>query len=154
MQPYETVVKCMQGLKTEAYTTRNDFTEFNKPNIERILKANGCRFWKTKAQRITEFGSNPINLKTATREELVSDVKGVGMKLASMFLRDTRNADLAVMDVHTKRWLAEQLEKRGVPYPKRYEDEEKWMLQLAKEQGTTIRELDYKIWDAGRIGNR
>ena len=76
------------------------------------------------------------------------------MKLASMFLRDTRNVELAVMDVHTKRWLAEQLEKRGVLYPKRYEDEENWMLQLAKEQGTTIRELDYKIWDAGRIGNR
>ena len=144
----------MEGLKAEKYTTRGDFTEFNKPNIERILKANGCRFWKTKAQRIVEFGSNPINLKVATREELVNNVKGVGMKLASMFLRDTRNIDLAVMDVHTKRWLAKQLEMRNIPYPKKYEDEEKLMLQFAKEHNTTIRELDYAIWNTGRIGNK
>ena len=54
-----------------------------------------------------EFSNNTINLRTATRDELVKNVKGIGYKLASMFLRNTRGEEYAVMDVHTKRYLKE-----------------------------------------------
>lgn len=154
LQPYETVVKCIQGLKAELYTTRGDLTNINSDRIGQILKQNGCRFWKTKLKYFLEFGQNDIDLKTATRQEIVDSVKGVGMKLASMFLRDTRGSDYAVMDVHTIRWLKEQLEQRGIDFPTKYEEQEKHMLQIAKEKGKSIRDLDYEIWDGNRIGNR
>ena len=55
-----------------------------------VLKEAGHRFPNPTAEFIVLFGLSDVNLKTISRNLLVRNVKGIGMKLASMFLRNTR----------------------------------------------------------------
>jgi len=152
---YEMVCKAFDELKSMKMTKRKDIMKWREDMIENALKRVGYRFPKQQAGRIKDFGYNSIDLKTATREELVRDIKGVGMKLASMFLRNTRGHKYAVIDVHTDRWLEKELKAYDQWKPKMsYVAKEKAFINFAKILGKTPMELDLEIWQENRIGNR
>jgi len=155
--PYEMVCRTFDALKKSKMTKRRDIMKWREDMIEATLRKAGYRFPKQQAERIKAFGYSGIDLREATREELVENIKGIGMKLASMFLRNTRGEDYAVIDVHTDRWLMANLMKayRGkVKAPRTYEEKEKYFKEFAKAKGMTTKELDLEIWQKNRIGNR
>ncbi|KKM22916.1 hypothetical protein LCGC14_1620430 [marine sediment metagenome] len=153
--PYEKCCQAFDALKKSGMTTRRKLRKCTPLMVKLELKNTGYRWANQKAKYLMEFADNPINLKTATREEMVKNVKGVGMKLASMFLRNTRGHEYAVIDVHTDRWLEKELKAYDQWKPKMsYEEKEKAFINFAKILGTTPKELDLKIWQENRIGNR
>jgi len=153
--PYEMVCRTFDELKKMKMTKRKDIMKWREDMIENALKRAGYRFPKQQAGRIKAFGYSSIDLKKATREELVRDIKGIGMKLASMFLRNTRGHQYAVIDVHTDRWIERELKAYDQWRPKMsYEEKEKAFINFAKILGKTPMELDLEIWQKNRIGNR
>lgn len=146
--PYEKVCLAFNNLDREGLTVRKNLRKASLNKIVKILKDSGYRFYNQSAVFIKEFGKNKIDLRTATREELTK-IPGIGMKLASMFLRNTRGEDYAVIDVHLKRFLKEK-GKLG----KNYLENEKNLKEIAKEMGMSVAELDYLVWEERRIGNR
>jgi len=153
--PYEMVCRVFDALKKSKMTKRKDIMKWREDMIEITLREAGYRFPKQQAERIKAFGYSGVDLRTVTREELVRDVKGIGMKLASMFLRNTRGHQYAVIDVHTDRWIQKNF---GVPDDKykkmSYEQKEDWFIQASELLGKTPMELDLEIWQKNRIGNR
>lgn len=153
--PYEMVCKVFDALKKKNLTTRKGLDKAMTYTIRNTLKGAGYRFPMQHATRLKAFGKNDINLRKATRNELVKNIKGIGMKLASMFLRNTRGEDYAVLDVHTLRWLQtnhkfpDDIWKRMT-----YQEKETFFRLDAKFLGKTTKELDLEIWQKMRVGNR
>jgi thermostable 8-oxoguanine DNA glycosylase len=171
--PYESVCKAFDVLKRNNLTTRKQLLEAQKYEINKMLSSVGYRWANQKARYLKAFAENDIDLKTATRDEIVKKVKGVGYKLASMFLRNTRGEDHAVLDVHILRWIKEQIKTKCLHneslYPSKsydlsnvdvilkgltYKEIEDLFRDMAKERGKTMTQLDIEIWNENRIGNR
>lgn len=148
---YESVCKAWNELDGAGMTTRKGLKRADTILIKGVLASVGYRWAGQKAQYLKHFANNKIDLKTASRKELVNSVYGIGMKLASMFLRNTRGHQYAVLDVHTLRFLQKEL---GDKMPKKYEDQEKMFISIAKMRNMNPMELDLKIWQENRIGNR
>lgn len=157
--PYEMVCRTFDALKSNGMTQRKNIRKYHVSNIVKVLRSSGYRFPNQHARRIWEFGYNEINLKTATREDIIKNINGIHYKLASMFLRNTRGLDYAVMDVHTRRWLRNWLQNNSKLTTEKikkltYEQEEDYFKAVATLLCTTTKELDLKIWDENRVGNR
>ena len=153
--PYEKVCKAFNHLDKNGLTTREGIKQIFYPGKDKAYIASklqevGYRFPNQAAEFLILFASNPIDLRTSSRDEIVKNVKGIGYKLASMFLRNTRGEEYAVLDVHIKRWL----EERGFDPKANYKDLEHIFCHLAKGMGKTPYELDMEIWQGRRIGNR
>ena len=148
---YPKVCEAFNALKSYGLITRKSLKKSNQEELLTILTEVGYRWANQKAYYLMDFAHNRINLKTATRKQLVGSILGVGMKLASMFLRNTRGEDFAVMDIHTKDWLYSQLFNKGIKRNSlSYEEEEKWFKKLAKSHARTTAQLDYDIWNYRR----
>lgn len=157
--PYEMVCKSFNYLRKNKMTTRKNLKIKSPELIELVLRDSGYRFPKQHAKRIATFGNNPIDLSKATRDEIVEKVKGVHYKLASMFLRNTRGLDYAVLDVHTRRWLRKELLENSMLKEheiKRlsYAEEEDYFKSIAKIYGKSTKDLDLEIWQKMRVGNK
>ena len=153
---YEKCCEAFDALKKDGLTTRRALSLSSPDSVKNILKSVGYRWANQKAKYLTEFGRNNIDLMSATRKEIVGNVKGVGMKLASMFLRNTRGEKYAVLDRHTLRYvdiMAMKILRKHGPL-KTYEEKEKFFIELAEAQGKTVAELDMEIWQRERVGNK
>lgn len=146
---YEKVCVAFNALDQVGFTERKIIKKTSLEEIVRVLKQAGFRFPNRTGGYIKLFGNNTINLSIATREEIVTQIPGMGMKLASMFLRNTRGEKVAVLDVHIKNYLKE----RNL-LGKKYLESEKNFLELAKKMGIPAQDLDHAIWQKNRIGNR
>lgn len=152
---YEMVCKTFDALKKNKMTKRKDIMKWREDMIELTLRNSGYRFPKQHAKRIKDFGYSMIDLRKATRKELVDNINGIGMKLASMFLRNTRGHKYAVIDVHTDRWIQKNYKFPDDVYKRmRYEEKEKWFIEAAEFLGKSPMDLDLEIWQENRIGNR
>ncbi len=153
--PYEKCCEAFNALNDAGMTTRKKLRNHTPLPIKLELQSVGYRWANQKSKYLHEFAHNDIDLKTATRDEIVKNIKGVGMKLASMFLRNTRGHQYAVIDIHTDRWIQKNF---GVPDDKykkmSYEQKEEWFIQASELLGKTPMELDLEIWQENRIGNR
>lgn len=149
---YKMVCNTFDYLEAYQLTSRKALGNSTENFIKAILKVAGYRFPSTHAKRLKAFGDNNIDLRTASREEMVKNISGIGMKLASFFLRNTRGEDMAVMDVHTKRWLYNKLGKK--PNSLTYNQEEEAFKKIAKKMGYETQDLDLKIWQENRVGNK
>lgn len=86
----------------------------------------------------------------SSRKYLISKVNGMGMKLASHFLRNIGMSGLAILDVH----ILDGLKKRGIVSNEdilklnydRYTAVEQLMISYAQEVGITVDELDFLLW--------
>jgi thermostable 8-oxoguanine DNA glycosylase len=146
-QPYAKVCKAFDALSKEGIVSRTVLEFTSVEEIASILKSTGYRFPNQTARFLHEFGKNQIDLKTATRDDLVKNIKGIGPKLASMFLRNTRGAVMAVLDIHTRRWMAEKGYDPKMPYDKL----EAAFIEEAKKLGKDPRTLDLEIWEERRL---
>lgn len=109
------------------------------PILWKLLKRNYIEFCHCRDKERVLQGS---------RLHLVSFVKGMGMKLASQFLRNVGMRGLAILDVH----ILDHLKERGLIQPtsaltkKQYCDIEGVMRDYAKTVGITLDELDLLWW--------
>jgi N-glycosylase/DNA lyase len=77
------------------------------------------------------------------REWLVKNVRGIGMKAASHFLRNLGATDLAIIDVHVLKYLHVTNWKANKT---RYLAVEEHFNKIAEQQGITPAELDAIVW--------
>jgi len=140
--------------------TEKDF-QHNTFNPESILrnKEHYIRFHHTKAEHLQlskeRFSEIHIFLQQQhpafeSREWLVRNVKGLGYKEATHFLRNIgKNDDLAILDRHILRNLKRYGAIKAIPKTlsrKTYFQIEKQFQQFAQRGGIPINELDLLFW--------
>ncbi len=89
------------------------------------------------------------------REWLVKNIKGLGYKEASHFLRNIGFTDLAILDIHILNVLSKHgiIEKPRTLTKKRYLQIEEKMRRVAEKLGLNLSELDLYLWymETGRV---
>ena len=131
-------------------------------NPEPVLRRKDLyiRFHRTKARHLLELRKRYSSVENqllngSTSEELrqwlVDNVKGLGWKEASHFLRNIGHRNLAILDRHILRNLVRHRVLRGLPptlTPKRYRAIEKRFHKFAREIHIPIDELDLLFWSS------
>jgi N-glycosylase/DNA lyase len=125
-------------------------------NIASVIRMNKHRFHNNKAKYIVgarEF----CNVKdilaglesVEAREWLVENVKGLGMKEASHFLRNVGHKDLAILDRHILNLMFDRgylLERPKTLTPKQYLAVEETFNMIAENLEMSSAELDLYMW--------
>ena len=132
------------------------FLKSPKENISYVIRQNKHRFHNNKARYIVEarkFEHIKAILskmpELQAREFLVENVKGLGYKEASHFLRNTGSKGLAILDRHILNLMAENdylKEKPKTLSKKTYLKIEEKFNSLAKYVNMTSAELDLYMW--------
>jgi len=121
------------------------------------------RFYKTKAKYLLEArrlfrGNGTFRIREkldlrhvrTTRDRLVQQVKGLGYKEASHFLRNVGlGEDLAILDIHVLRSLKKFGILRVLPSsltPKRYLAIEEKLRHFSRRTGIPLSHLDLLLW--------
>ena len=148
---------CIQILKDKDFING----EFR---IEDILQKH-TRFYRNKSKYLilmkttkdTLFGElSQIKSPRSKREYLVNNVKGLGMKESSHFLRNIGERNLAILDRHILKNLAKLNVIKEVPKyltkDKYFEIEEKFM-KFSKDINIPMDELDLLFWsvETGKV---
>ncbi len=133
---------------------------FHPTKAQRLIDARSMffcsnkRFWedlKRKYEICSEYTDNAVLalVLARTRKYLIHSVNGMGMKLASHFMRNIGMPGLAILDVH----VIDGLKKRGVvdiekigSKTSEYLDVERKMKEYAKQVGISLEELDLLLW--------
>lgn len=140
------------------------FLTLSEPELARRLKSLGHRFPNTRANYIGESKKYKNSLKDIIasfnggeelREWLVENIKGLGYKEASHFLRNIGYDNFAIVDFH----IIDLLEKYNLIVApstltkKRYLKIEDILREIAKMSGLTPAELDLYLWyiETGKI---
>lgn len=140
------VVKILTGL-----------VRFHPTKAKRLIEAKktwfNTSFWLGLESRYHYFKSANDEKKEialqATRRSLIKTINGMGMKLASHFMRNIGMPGLAILDVH----VIDGLKKRGVididklgPSQAEYLSIEQKMKDYAAQVGITLDQLDLLLW--------
>jgi len=130
MIPYLTGIRFGERKATYIVGARRFFTKDSRLRIKESLK--------------------PLDGASELREWLVKNIKGLGMKEASHFLRNTGlGLELAILDRHVLRNLRRLNVIREVPMhltKHDYETIEKKMISFAEKTSIAIAELDLLLW--------
>lgn len=135
----------------------NGFESLSERELSKRLRELGYRFYNLRAKYIFEARKHRENLLWAKkeaenefelREWLVDNVRGIGYKEASHFLRNVGYEDVAIIDRHILNVL---IEYRIIKRPKKldkktYFEIEQVLRKIAKECGLTLAELDLYLW--------
>ena len=141
--------ECFLTDKTDQLETKlkNCGHRFPKARAQYITNAKNC---KGKLQDIVKFHD-----KNALREWIVTNVKGLGYKETSHFLRNVGFDDYAIIDFHIIDIL---VNNNIITRPKtltknKYLEIEKKLKQIAKKTNLTLAELDLYLWymETGKI---
>ena len=131
--------------------------------LAKKLKEIGHRFWPQRAERIVEARECKTELcqmvfKSSGQEMrnwLVENVKGLGMKESSHFLRNIGYKDLAIIDFHIVDLLEREnlIERPRTITPKKYLEIEQVLAKLGKQVNLNLAELDLYLWylETGKI---
>ena len=127
----------------------------DEDRIADILRENGVRFPESKARYIVAARAYLKSLKSLpsdahkAREWLVKNIKGLGYKEASHFLRNIGYEGLAILDRHILRGMKEVGVIKEVPKnltKRTYLELEKKFIQLANDLGIRPEALDLVMW--------
>jgi N-glycosylase/DNA lyase len=141
----------------------NGFLSFSLSELAGALKNCGYRFPNTRASYIVEARRHKDFLKKLfefkngkdAREWLVKNIKGLGYKEASHFLRNIGFRDVAIIDFHIIDVLRGYgfIRKPKTLTRKRYLAIEKKLEKIAKEAKLSLGELDLYLWylETGKI---
>jgi len=147
--------KALTAIAVQKEIQEDGFLNFSQHKISKIIKKNKHRFHNNKAKYIIEARKHKNIkdlLKEKTEEEsrnwLVENVKGLGYKEASHFLRNTGSRNLAILDRHIINLM---FENRIIKKPKtltksNYLAIESRFNALAKELKMTPTKLDLLMW--------
>ncbi|MFZ1970930.1 MAG: N-glycosylase/DNA lyase [Candidatus Nanoarchaeia archaeon] len=140
------------------------FLVLPEPELAKKLSELGHRFPNARARFIFEARKYKNNIKeilnsfeteSEIRSWLAKDVKGLGMKEASHFLRNIGYKNLAIIDFHILDLLEKYklIEKPKTMSPKNYVEIENVLRQLAQRTDTKLGELDLYLWykETGKI---
>jgi len=139
----------------------NGFLTFTEEKLAEKLKHLGHRYPNARANYIVEarkhiralkklLDENPIVL----REWLVKNVKGIGYKEASHFLRNIGHKNFAIIDFHIIDILTRHKIIKPMSLSKRnYMKIEKILSDIAKKLNITTAELDLYLWyiETGKV---
>ena len=139
------------------------FSLDSKKDLSNKLKKFGHRFPNTRANYILESRKHKDKLnavvnnnsKNIKREWLVKNIKGLGYKEASHFLRNIGFDDYAIIDFHIIDILVDNklIEKPKCITKMRYLEIENILRKLAKKTNLTLSELDLYLWylETGKV---
>jgi len=139
------------------------FSKDSEETIAKKLKDYGHRYPNTRAKYITEScKSKDLLMKVIRtnngnnlRDWIVNNVKGLGYKEASHFLRNIGFDDFAIIDFHIIDILVKHnlVNKPKTLTRRRYLDIENLLRDLGKKTDTTLAELDLYLWylETGKI---
>ena len=140
------------------------FLTLPESQLAKKLREMGHRFPNSRAAYITsvrKYGRVLKNLvesfadSMTLRDWLAKNVRGIGLKEASHFLRNIGYTDLAILDFHILDLLDRYgvIEKPTILTRKRYLQIEKELREIAKRAGLNMAELDLYLWylETGKI---
>jgi N-glycosylase/DNA lyase len=131
--------------------------------LSKKLKKSGYRFPNTRAGYITKSKDYKETVKTIIssldreerREWLVKNIKGLGFKEASHFLRNIGFDDYAIIDSHILDLLKryDLIKQPKTLTRKKYMEIEKILQTIATKTNLTLAELDLYLWymETGKI---
>jgi len=142
----------------------NGFSTLSGRELTGRLRELGHRYPNVRAKFIAEARKHHGSLKETiesfgsgekAREWLVENVKGLGYKEASHFLRNIGFGNLAIIDFH----IIDMLEKHGmIERPKtltkkKYLEIEGVLKKIAEKLGMSLAELDLYLWyeETGKV---
>jgi N-glycosylase/DNA lyase len=147
--------KAKESIEIQNKLGEKGFICIPKSKLQRFLKKEGHRFHPQRAEYIC-LARKFLNIKDklkgkddfSAREWIVKNIKGLGYKEASHFLRNVGYKHLAILDRHI---LAVMSKEKYISMPKtltrkRYLDIEKVFNQLAKQLKMSSAELDLYVW--------
>jgi len=139
------------------------FMTLSEAALATKLKEHGYRFPNVRARFIAEARKHKASLKSFSsfesqeelRSWLATNVKGLGLKESSHFLRNIGYDSLAIVDFH----IVDILERNGLIVrpktltSKRYLEIESVLKRLADRLGMSLAELDLYLWymETGKI---
>ncbi|MBW3002270.1 N-glycosylase/DNA lyase [Candidatus Woesearchaeota archaeon] len=141
--------KAITALKIQKELGAKGFCSYCFKDIRNAIKRNKHRFHNNKAKYITEarchvdIKQKLKNMKdTEARAWLVKNIKGLGYKESSHFLRNVGFKNLAILDRH----ILNLMNEKKTLNKKSYLDIEKKFLKLAKKSDMSPAELDLYMW--------
>jgi len=140
------------------------FLTLPEPQLEARLTELGHRYPSARARYIVLARNHADSMKdiiqtfndeNSLREWLATNIKGLGFKEASHFLRNVGFTDLAILDFHIMDILERNnivQQKRGLT-KKRYLEIEKGLKEIAEETDLNLAQLDLYLWylETGKI---
>ncbi|MFP4655182.1 MAG: N-glycosylase/DNA lyase [Methanohalobium sp.] len=146
------------GMNIQNYMAKIDgFLTCDQKELSKILKHMGHRFYEKRAEYIVLARNNAADIKDkitnmenefTAREWLVKNIKGIGYKESSHFLRNVGYKRLAILDKHILRIMCSSciIDVPKTLTRKRYLNIEQEFISLADEVGLTLAELDLYLW--------
>ncbi|MHA1626292.1 MAG: N-glycosylase/DNA lyase [Candidatus Asgardarchaeia archaeon] len=134
------------------------FLTLSREELSRKLRSMGYRYYTKRAEYIVDARKYSNSIKDIVesfdneflaREWLVSNVKGLGYKEASHFLRNVGFKNVAIIDRHILRCLYENGVIEKIPKnlsKKDYMRIEKLLRELSEKTGLSLSELDLFLW--------
>jgi N-glycosylase/DNA lyase len=133
----------------------NDFLRLQRAKLAKRLKQVGYRFPNARAGYIAEARKYKNSLRGKSREWLVKNIKGLGYKEASHFLRNTGCFDCAIIDFHIIDLLVRQglIERPKTITKKKYLEIEDLLKKVAEESKLNLAQLDLYMWymETGKV---
>lgn len=152
-------LRAVESLKERQLLLRGDAEE-----VEEALERVGHRFPRKRTEYIVLARRLIPNLRRrllamptseGKREWLVRNVKGIGMKEASHFLRNMGFLDVAIVDRHILRALTRHrlVDEKPTFTKRRYLEIEELLKGLASKVGLEVGALDLYLWymETGRV---
>jgi len=141
------------------------FVELSQDSLVKKLKNHGYRFYNKRAEYIVENREYSANIKEIitdfsdsfeAREWLVENIKGLGYKESSHFLRNVGYKNLMIIDRHILRILCDEDVIENNPKTltkKKYMEIEKKVEKLSNIVGLSLAEIDLYLWymETGKI---
>ncbi len=152
------------GIKAQKIITKEGFAYYSEKQLISKLREVGHRFPNTRSRYIVENRWIIGRLKnllqkdiSESRRFLVENIKGIGWKEASHFLRNVGREDVAILDKHIMRIIKNYNLVKEIPKPswteKKYTKFEKELRVLSKMVGEPLGKLDLYLWymETGQI---
>lgn len=139
------------------------FLDLPKSKLQKKLKQHGCRFHTKRAEYIVEARKYKSLLSKALETKkgnelrgwLIDNIKGMGYKEASHFLRNIGYDDFAIIDFHIIDVLARHnlIEKPKNLNKQKYLEIENLMKELTNKTNLNLAELDLYLWfsETGKV---
>lgn len=142
----------------------NRFITLTKSQLAKKLKSLGHRFPNKRAEYILEARKHNDSLRKIIhsskdefqlREWIVKNIKGLGFKEASHFLRNTGYENFAIIDFHIIDLLVRHkiIKKPKTLTKNKYLEIEKTLAEIAKKSNLTQAKLDLYLWfmETGKV---
>ena len=142
----------------------DEFLTISKSDLAKKLRELGHRFPNRRATYIVDARKHKNSLKDIVetfnddnelREWLVKNVKGIGYKEASHFLRNIGYTSFAIIDFHIIDVLTKHniIEKPKVLTKRKYLEIEDVLREIAGKSNVNLAELDLYLWymETGKI---